>query len=815
MNGRHKLIFFVLIWLFFAIFVISSKSSAGSPSGSNWFQLLTNPYTGGDNTGDGGTGNIDDYNYYYVGQTQTFTATIQIDSTGTNAANIWIDYDPNLLNSANLTNGSYFPQYAGQTTTPINSSTTRIRLTGFDLSNYHSGIGTFGTVKFTPIKPSADHYKTTSPAVIAINVGILHQTTESNISYQGTDILGSYENFNLHIWADTIKPYATSSNPASGSSNIAVDTPYTFSLIDSKNGNGDPNGVGTGVDTDTGNVSVNDGVNTYIYNSTTPALNFSCSGIWGSNLCNSTLSLGSPLGIPGDARKWNYDTAYTVTIGAFNDFASTHQDQLGDANGPNTMTSTSYTFHTEADTVAPQVTAKTPPPATIAAVNTNLVYDILDLKSYPGNISGTGVASTTCRIRVSSPSFASTVYQYNSAGVTVTPIDYGYRFTINPATDFGQNETVSVSLYDCQDLAAPANTMITDNYTFLTADTDAPFIDGQVPANDASMNKSDPIIFHLKDTGTGVNLANTVVYVNGNYYTNAGGAGSVTTVGTKITYASSYNFHGGNYAGDTTGISGTANDYTFTIKPQGDFTVGEAVPVIIYSRDQSNNLMERVVYSAVVAGATCQAGSSYCGANTSWNGSQCVGSGGGGGGGCGGGGGGTAVTYLTVNESNMLVTQVNENTVLVTWYTSLPSYGYVVYDSVQPTVFGASPYYGYKYMTATSTSESIYHSVTITGLKPDTLYYFLPIASDGGQVVRGSQLAMSPKFEQKGACAVVPAPVCPVCKLAPAPKPKVVPKKPAKPAAAGPTITSMGVQGKVINILGTGAPGTKINIIIY
>ncbi|MFH2018742.1 MAG: hypothetical protein ABII98_01995, partial [bacterium] len=267
------LAFFVTI-----LFVGASFVMAGAPSGSNWFQMMTNIQTGNDDTGDAGTGNPDDFNYYYVGQ--SFQTNIQISSTGTNAANIWVDFDTTLVTTTGAHIGTFYPYWAGQT-----MSAGRIKSTGYDPSAYHSGTGNFGYIQWTVVKPVAFNYATTTYATFDINVGTIGLTTESNISRDGVDLLQDEEDFNVLLWADTKKPYAQNPSPASGTLGIAVDGAFTFELRDSKNGEGDDSGVGTGVNTTEppGSITFDDGGGAVSY---TPYDSFACSGIWGTNLCN-------------------------------------------------------------------------------------------------------------------------------------------------------------------------------------------------------------------------------------------------------------------------------------------------------------------------------------------------------------------------------------------------------------------------------------------------------------------------------------------------------------------------------------------------
>ncbi len=95
-----EIIFIVLILIAFSLAVVAF---AGAPSGADTFELSASPTTGGDNTGDGGTGDANDFNYYYVGQ--QFTTTFEIKSGGTTAANIWVDYDNSTSTADNLNIG--------------------------------------------------------------------------------------------------------------------------------------------------------------------------------------------------------------------------------------------------------------------------------------------------------------------------------------------------------------------------------------------------------------------------------------------------------------------------------------------------------------------------------------------------------------------------------------------------------------------------------------------------------------------------------------------------------------------------------------
>lgn len=720
------------IGLTIAALSIALPAIAAAPTGADTFQLLTGTVTGSDNTGDGGTGLNADLNYYYVGQ--SFTTTMEIKSGGTDAANIWIDHDTTNVTPSALTDGTYYPIYAGQ-----NTAGGQVRLTGFRTSGTSSGTGTFGTVTWTVIAPNALSLVETAPETLDIDVGSIGGTTESNISLVGADILDDEEDFDFHAWADITKPFAENPSPTDTATGIAVESNYTFDLRDTKNGEGDNTGVGTGVDTSEppGSITFDDGGGPV---SETDDSSFSCSGTWGTNLCNTTVNPDPPSGISGDTRNFDYSTTYTVTISGYQDLASGSQDQLAEANGPNTMDAKVYTFTTEADTVAPEVVAESPVRSSSGnPVGTIITIDVHDKKAYPGTISGTGVVSNTCDFNISSPTFALTTFDEGDAEVTVTAIDYGYRYTIDPSTDFGINETVTVSAFNCEDVAG--NTMTTDTWTFTTSDNIAPFVDQQSPADDDVVDNDTDIVFHIKDTGSGVDLSEVVIYINGEYWTDGGGAGTVTSSGTSITFAASNDFNGGNYAGDGTSVTGTADDYTFTIDPENDFTEGEAVPILIYADDIDGNSMERVVYALAVEDPN-------------------AGGAGGGGGGNGGGGGGGRV-FPVINDQSITVVQIDEDSVLVSWTTNLPGSSQILYGTSPVDSFGSAPLYNYQFSTPEQNPNSRYHSQIINNLTPETVYYFRPISVMSGQLVFGDERPMAPKFGTTEVVVEVPA-QCPV-----------------------------------------------------
>ncbi len=794
-------IFLIIINLFFYQVVI-----ADSPSGDDTFELITDHITGGDATGDGGTGDTTDYNYYYVGQ--SFITTIRIKSGGTTAANIWLDYDSVLATASNLTTGSYFNSWSGQSIDPDErgAGLGRVKSTGSNIPlAQSSGTGNFGTVKWTLNKPTEAGYATNNPGKIDINEGIIGQTTESNISLSGNDILDDVEDFMFHVWADTIKPYALNPSPADGANNVAVESNYTFDLCDSKSGEVADAGVCLSSGVGTG-VVVPGGANYITFDTGSGEVDYtaydsySCTNpnnVWTCNWADVTVNPSSPSGIAGDTRNWEYNTTYTVRIRDFLDRASPNQDQLGDTNGPNIMDTKTWTFTTEGDTVAPQVTSETPARnSNGVAVNTALSVTVQDKKTYPGSISGTGIVSSTCRIDVWSDSFTKVTYRLNNASTTVTAVDYGYRFDLEH-DDFPQNEVINVKVYGCEDRAAASNIMADDNYVFTTADTEPPYVDDENPGNDMGIDPDGKVMFSIKDTGVGVDIANTVIYVNGTYFTNDGGAVNVTTNGTIITNPTSENF---NLAPNS--VSGNVNNYTFSLDPPGNFFNGESVPVIIYTKDLSGNIMIRHVYGLIVGGgagqicgngilegnevcddgnnvdgdgcsanclsdescgnglvelneecddgnnnngdgcdSTCNyettPGSTYCGVNTNWNGAMCVGTGGGV---ASTGSSSNSESVYIIEDGTFSITQSGDNSVLITWRTNQAAEeSWVVYGLQSPSDYGQAPQFGYQSMTKKAKDNSSLHTIYVNGLQPGLVYYFRVISKINGHIIRGNE----------------------------------------------------------------------------
>ena len=710
------------------VFGVTLRTIAAAPSGNFWFQFFTQTQTGSDNTGDGGTGSPTDYNYYYVGQSVTFRTDVSIGAGyPSNTADFIVNYDKNILSGSSLSPLSAYQNWIG---VGIDNAIGKFNISAYNNPGvYYTGQRQYSNITFTMLRPTAFNYGSTSTALnIFYTPG---SSTDTNIARDGIDYMDSEEDFNMIVLADTKNPYAKNPVPVDGATNIAVNSNYTFDVRDSKNGEGDDSGVGTGFAAPpTGRaININNGVSTTSYTGFT---NHGCSGTWQS-LCNATISPTSPLGIGGDTRKWNYNTLYTVNISGYTDRGSNNQNQLGDANGPNVMNTKSWTFRTESDTIPPQVSARTPVPgSTYVSLSTNIVVDIIDIKAT--SISGTGIDLSTCYINVSSPSLPLTTYTNISSGVVATSIPYGYRFTITPAEPLPQYEIVSVSTYGCKDLAG--NTMSADNFTFTTVDTTAPYIASFSPSSNQLVSVSTPVNFLIINAGAGVDINNTIVSIGGNFYKKGGGAGSVisasSTIPISISFSTSIDL-----TPYITATSTNAGSGYIVLIDDLSLSTSQSVPVSIYSKNLSGNLMP----SYFTSFATID-GSTYCGTNTTWDGYRCVGTSGATPPATSGQISGACIlpnNNPQLGVSNAFATQINANGVLVTWNSGDLATGQVRY--------GSSPNNLNNTVDEISNSgPSTYHSITISNLETGKLYYFEPISKKGSQTISGPILKMSPAY---------------------------------------------------------------------
>jgi hypothetical protein len=529
-------------------------------------------------------------------------------------------------------------------------------------------------------------------------------TVDTNIAQLGTgiDILASVENLALKLVTDTDNPYFDGYNPLNGAINVPVEAAIAYNMKDNQSG---VNNATRAATVDQGSGAVAESVNT---------------------TCTTTNANRVPVcsAIVNPAGYFPYLTLITVNA------------SFSDLGNPTVHTANAtWSFTTEDDIHAPYVENENPAPGSVnRPVDTNVVFRIKDYKNQAGVIPGLGVNINSVVVVVDG-------ITYTAAGpnvFTYSGTPENYLITINPAVDFPPAYTVNVSV-DGADLHAPGpNVMPTHNYSFMTSDVHPPYIDNEDPApDDVSISANSNVVFQIHDVGAGVDLNSLVVEVAGVEYSLAG----------PNTF--------------TVNPLSAPNDYEITIDPIADFGGGQAVLVLINARDLSapSNVMPTYYYVFGAAGAGCPV-CDVCGACDSC----CPVCPPGGGGSGGGGGGGVSTIYPSI--SNQQIFQIDENSVLLTWYTNIAGDARVYYGNESVLASTSGENYSYDYRSAIDSENRTYHSVTINGLQAGNLYFFRPASLINGQVYLGEEMAMTPKF---ASVTVVNQELinneCPVCAL--------------------------------------------------
>jgi PKD repeat protein len=201
------------------------------------------------------------------------------------------------------------------------------------------------------------------------------------------------------------------------------------------------------------------------------------------------------------------------------------------------------------------------------------------------------------------------------------------------------------------------------------------------------------------------------------------------------------------------GAGGTASDFV-TINVGGGGGGGDQVSVDLKANNSDGTIT--VAPGASVTLSWTSANATSCTASNGWSGSKgtsgsetvtastasstsqtytltCQGS---------GGSAADSVTITTTGGgsgdpltiSNIRVTDITQTSVIIRWTTNRAADSRVIYDTVShPSISGAAaPNYGYAFSTATSDDnpEVIEHAVQVTGLSPNTRYYFRVISED-------------------------------------------------------------------------------------
>ena len=98
----------------------------------------------------------------------------------------------------------------------------------------------------------------------------------------------------------------------------------------------------------------------------------------------------------------------------------------------------------------------------------------------------------------------------------------------------------------------------------------------------------------------------------------------------------------------------------------------------------------------------------------------------------------TPTPEVEITISSQSESTPSDTSVTITWDTNHPATSRVVYDTVSHLTLGASPSYDYAFSTVEDSALATNHSVGITGLTPNTTYFYR-VVSHGSPEVAGPQ----------------------------------------------------------------------------
>lgn len=86
----------------------------------------------------------------------------------------------------------------------------------------------------------------------------------------------------------------------------------------------------------------------------------------------------------------------------------------------------------------------------------------------------------------------------------------------------------------------------------------------------------------------------------------------------------------------------------------------------------------------------------------------------------------SATTPVAPVISNIRVDGITQTSVVIHWDTNIPADSRVIYDTVSHPTLGSAPNFGYAFSSDTfdTTTKVTTHTVTLTGLTPNTQYFF-------------------------------------------------------------------------------------------
>jgi hypothetical protein len=494
---------------------------------------------------------------FYVGR--RFETEIKINTDqATTAADIQVKYDACKLQvedaypgvaGVQIFPGSVFPSYPNignvVMTTGCNGL---IKLTGFTADGsgvlQGGGTGVFGKIRFKIV----DIDLAGSVAdIVTTGFGSIF-TLDSNISdTNGFDMLDGKTNGSFILREDINsvpdgddKPFFDTFSPTNSGTGVALSSNIIFRANDNESG--------VDIATLSAQVTINGGAAT-TYNSSSSELASNCTN---SNLdavpaCNITIS---------PAVNFPYDSEICVSP-TTRDLAR----KIGSlVDTSHTSAPLTYCFRTEFDLNKPFTTNNIPGKnSTGVSTNSGFTFNLGDNE--------TGVDISSLIVSIDGVNYP---YTYTGGG-------NNYAITVNGLPSFNQNQTYTVRIRAkdkaTQNGVATPN-QLDETYTFKTADTNKPFVDTRFPAANSNLtNLCDSISFHVKDSGSGVDINNLRVIVST--------TGEYTKSGVlQFTF------------------SGTPNDYLITISaPSGCWPSNLPLAVGVFAKDADGNYLDADIYA--------------------------------------------------------------------------------------------------------------------------------------------------------------------------------------------------------------------------
>jgi Cohesin domain len=497
---------------------------------------------------------------FYVGRRFETEVKITTDQA-TTSADIQIKYDACKLqvedafggvSGVQVFPGTAFPNYPNigniVTTSGCNGL---IKLTGFTADSdgvlQSGGGGVFAKIRFKVL----DIDLTGSIADIVTTGFGPTFTLDSNISdTNGIDMLNSATDGSFILREDTNsvpdgddKPYFDNLSPAASGAGILRDSNIILRANDNESG--------VDISTFSAQISVN-GSPATTYNSSSPELISSCTTSNLDTVPNCNISINPATSFPYDSQVCVSPTTRDLArkIGSLADIS-------------NTSSPLTYCFRTEFDTNKPFTTNNSPAKnSTGASTSSGLTFTLGD------NETGVDIASLVVSID-------GIDYPY-----TFTGSPNNYSITVNGLPPLNQNQTYTVRIRakdKATQVGVSTPNQLDETYTFRTADTGKPFVDSRSPNSNGNLvNLCDSISFHLKDTGSGVDINSVRVVVSAS----------------------------GEYDKNRLSFSGNPNDYTITISPPtGCWPSNLPLAVGVFAKDLDGNYLDGDIWAIANGGS--------------------------------------------------------------------------------------------------------------------------------------------------------------------------------------------------------------------